>query len=109
MYDIGACLLSYNQLDSAQVYFNKCLAKNDRFADAWNALAVIATRRKDYTSAQTQIQRAIALENDNYGFRLNLIVIYYLSGQKEKANQELEIIPPGEIPNLQQIKKQFEP
>ncbi len=92
-YNIGACLLNFNQLDSAKVYFTKSLEINPQNADSYNALGVIFTRQKDYKKAIYNLQTAIKIAPDNIGFKVNLAIAYYLSGDKNQSKKIFKELP----------------
>lgn len=107
-YESGSCFLNFQLLDSASHCFNVAIQMDSTYADAYNALGVIYTRQKDYVRAENAIKRAIELEPENYGFKVNLAIVFYLTGKKSESQNEIKSIPddsftiPEELQNLYQ-------
>jgi len=104
-YEAGTCLLNYQQLDSAAPLLLQAIRLDSTLADAHNALGVIHTRNRNYPEAEASIKRAIELEPDNYGFKINLAILFHLIGNKEAAQHEIQSIPADSYPIPEELLK----
>jgi len=105
-YDKGSCYLYYRQYQKAEKYFLQSVEKNNKNADAYNALGVIATKMKKYDQAGEYIQKALEIDRDNQGYLMNFAILYFLSGKKTEALELLEKLENLKLPdkNLNELK-----
>ena len=85
-YDVGTSYLRQNRFDLALAQFEEAIASDEQFADAVNAKAVVLTHKGQYDEALALYERAAAIEPEQTGFRLNIALIYYLKGDRERAD-----------------------
>jgi len=85
-YDVGTSYLRQNRFDLAMAQFEEAIAADEQFADAINAKGVVLTHKGQYDEALALYERAAAIEPDQTGYRLNVALIYYLMGDRERAD-----------------------
>ena len=85
-YDVGTSYLRQNRFDLALAQFEEAIAADEQFADAINAKGVVLTHKGQYDEALALYERAAAIEPDQTGYRLNVALIYYLMGDRERAD-----------------------
>jgi len=73
-------------LKNAEMHYLIALEERPGYAYALSGLARIAADKKDYNSAIKYLQQADSLVTD-YSFKEELVDVYYLSGEKNKAKQ----------------------
>jgi len=87
LYDAGAAYLRLNQLDRAETSFTDAVKMDPGLADAFNALGVVMTKRRRYDEALELYNKALELNPNDAGFRINLALTYHLQGRGADAEQ----------------------
>lgn len=87
LYDAGSTYLRLNQLDRALDMFNRAIDMDARMADAHNAKGVVLTRQRNYGEALTFFNRALELNPNDAGYRINIALAYHLQGRKDDAQR----------------------
>jgi tetratricopeptide (TPR) repeat protein len=87
LYDAGATFLRLGQLDRASDAFIGALAMDPALADAYNANGVVLTRRRQYDEALQMFEKALELNPNDAGFRVNTAIAFHLQGKKEASNK----------------------
>ena len=85
-YDVGVSYLRQERYDLALAQFDEALAADAKFADAINAKGVVLTHQGQYDEALALYDRATAVAPDETGYRVNISLIYYLKGDRKKAD-----------------------
>ena len=85
-YDVGISYLRQQRLDLASAQLDEALAADPQFADAVNAKGVVLTHQGRYDEAMALFEQAAALAPDQTGYRLNVSLVYYLKGDRKKAD-----------------------
>jgi tetratricopeptide (TPR) repeat protein len=85
-YDVGVSYLRQERYDLALAQFDEALAADAKFADAVNAKGVVLTHQGQYDEALALYERAAAIAPDETGYRVNISLIYYLKGDRKKAD-----------------------
>ena len=87
-YDAGAYYLRVRRLDRAQEMMTRVLELDPRFGDAYNALGVIHTMRREYEQALGFYERALEFNPLDAGVRKNIALTYTLQGKRKEAMEE---------------------
>lgn len=74
-----------NEYDKAEYLLRQVVEQNDRFADVYNMLGVIAHSNGDFERAQKHFERAVELSPSYTEARLNLMVVYNDLGRYDAA------------------------
>jgi tetratricopeptide (TPR) repeat protein len=85
-YDIGISYLRQERHDLALAQFDEALAADAKFADAINAKGVVLTHKGQYDEALKLFEQAAILDPSQTGHRLNISLIYYLKGDRDRAD-----------------------
>ncbi|MEE3235536.1 MAG: tetratricopeptide repeat protein [Candidatus Latescibacterota bacterium] len=85
-YDIGVSYLRQDKFDLALAQFEEAIAADDLFADAINAKGVVLTHKGQFDEALELFEQAVQLDPDQSGHRLNVSLIYYLKGDRDRAD-----------------------
>jgi tetratricopeptide (TPR) repeat protein len=85
-YDVGVSYLRQERYDLALAQFDEALAADAKFADAVNAKGVVLTHQGQYDEALALYERAAVIAPDETGYRVNISLIYYLKGDRKKAD-----------------------
>ena len=85
-YDAGVAYLRINHLEKALRMFDKALEMRSDHFDAINAKGVVLTHQGQYDEALALYDRATAIAPDETGYRVNISLIYYLKGDRKKAD-----------------------
>jgi len=85
-YDIGISYLRQERHDLALAQFEEALAADAKFADAINAKGVVLTHKGQYDEALQLFEQAATLDPSQTGHRLNISLIYYLKGDRDRAD-----------------------
>ena len=80
-----------HDLDAAWREIDAALRSNPSHADGWAERGLIATRRGDYAAAEAALQKALALEPDNYEATLHLAALYGRTRDPRRAAQEARL------------------
>ncbi len=94
------------QLDTAIEHFRRAIEIDSTFAVAYSALGSCYVNRVlkghgeagDHEKAKVAFKRALALDPRLLEARMQMVIIYLTSGQKQKARAEVEMLR-GEYPN----------
>ena len=87
LYDAGAAYLRLSQLERAEESFVEAIKMDAEMADAYNALGVVMTKRRRYDEALELYNKALELNPNDAGFRINIALAYHLQGRAEDAEQ----------------------
>jgi len=82
---IGALYMKMGELSAALTYFSNAIAEDRLFADAYNALALVFMKRRDYESAVDSLLEAIAIDGSNPLYHMNLFEAYRSLGMEKEA------------------------
>ncbi len=74
-----------NEYDKAEYLLRQVVEQNDRFADVYNMLGVIAHSNGDFERAQKNFERAVELSPSYTEARLNLMVVCNDLGRYDQA------------------------
>jgi tetratricopeptide (TPR) repeat protein len=80
-----------HDLEAAWREIDAALRANPRHADGWAERGLIATRRRDYAGAEAALQKALALDPDNYQATLHLAALYGRTRDPRRAAQEARL------------------
>ena len=75
------------EFDKAEYLLRQVVAATDRFADVFDMLGVIAHSRGDFSLAERQFEKAVALNSNYTEAQLNLMVTYNDLGKYDKARE----------------------
>jgi tetratricopeptide (TPR) repeat protein len=90
--NLGVALARRGNLDQAMVYFSEALRINPGSVDArYNLGSALAARGK-FAEATAQFEEILRLNPGATRVRVRLAQVYWLSGQREKALRECEMI-----------------
>ena len=78
-------------LETARREIDAALGVNASFADGWAERGLIETRQGDYAGAEAALQKALALDPDNYEATLHLAALYGRTRDPRKAAQEARL------------------
>jgi len=107
---LGSCLLALNNIDSAQIVFQKCMSENPKFAPAVNNLGYVSLLKGDVNYANSLFDKALALDPDYESALMNKAALFMsqhnstetkkylervlkINPQNEKAQQVLKSLP----------------
>ncbi|MPY90714.1 MAG: tetratricopeptide repeat protein [Luteitalea sp.] len=65
-----------NDLDRARRELDEALRANPDYADAWAELGLVRLRMRRYAEAEQSLERALAIDAENYTATLNLATLY---------------------------------
>jgi tetratricopeptide (TPR) repeat protein len=85
-YDVGVAYLRQKRLDLALAQFEQAIQADPQFADALNAKGVVLTHQGQYDQALSMFEKASGLDPGQLGFRLNISLVHYLRGDRQKAD-----------------------
>jgi tetratricopeptide (TPR) repeat protein len=91
LYDAGAAYLRLSQLERAETSFTDAIKMDPNMADAYNALGVVLTRRRQYNEAIELFTKALELNANDAGFRINIALAYHLQGRSTDAEQAYQL------------------
>ena len=91
LYDAGAAYLRLSQLERAESAFTDAIKMDPDMADAYNALGVVLTKRRRYDEALELFTRALELNSNDAGFRINIALTYHLQGRSADAEQAYQL------------------
>ena len=78
-------------LQTARREIDAALLANPVHADVWAERGLIETRQGDYAGAEAALQKALALDPDNYEATLHLAALYGRTRDPRKAAQEARL------------------
>jgi tetratricopeptide (TPR) repeat protein len=78
-------------LETARREIDAALRANPSHADGWAERGLIETRQGDYAGAEAALQKALALDPDNYDATLHLAALYGRTRDPRKAAQEARL------------------
>jgi len=76
-----------NEVEAALALVEKALAGDTSYADAWAERGLLHLRKRDLDQAERDLQRALALDPDNYLGNLHLLALYQ---RRKDARQEAQ-------------------
>ena len=85
-YEIGVSYLRQLRLDQAMEQFDLAIGADPQFADAINSAGVIHARQGRPSEALAAFQRAVDIEPDRPGFRINVALAHHLLGDFQTAD-----------------------
>ncbi len=91
LYDAGAAYLRLSQLERAETSFTDAIKMDPGLADAYNALGVVLTKRRRYEEAIELFGKALELNPNDAGFRINIALTYHLQGRAADAEQAYQL------------------
>ena len=91
LYDAGAAYLRLSQLERAEESFTDAIKLDANMADAYNALGVVMTKRRRYEAAIELFTKALELNPNDAGFRINIALSYHLLGKSDDAEQAYQL------------------
>jgi|SaaInl4_135m_RNA_FD_contig_51_1403575_length_4636_multi_6_in_0_out_0_2 hypothetical protein len=99
LYDAGAHYLRIGRLREANELMDRAVALDPNFADAYNTKGVIYTKmgrydRSNYDLALAAFNQALAIDSSNSGVRLNIAIVYILTGDQASARQQYNQVDP---------------
>jgi superkiller protein 3 len=74
-------------MDRASDAFSRALAMDPTMADAYNANGVVLTRGRKYDEALEMFDKALELNPNDAGFRVNKAIAFHLQGKKEDSKK----------------------
>ena len=80
-----------HDLDTARREIDAALRANPSHADGWAERGLIETRQGDYAGAEAALQKALALDPDNYEATLHLAALYGRTRDPRRAAQEARL------------------
>jgi tetratricopeptide (TPR) repeat protein len=80
-----------HDLETATREIDAALHGNPQHADGWAERGLIATRRGDYAAAEAALQKALALDPENYDATLHLAALYGRTHDPRRATQEARL------------------
>ncbi len=102
--DEGKSLFFRGELESARVQFQNVLQTDPEQSDAYYYLALIDQKKKDWGGMITHLLDAVAVGPGNIEARNMLGKIYFLGGQYDKAEEQVDIVrhwdPENTVANL---------
>ena len=78
-------------LETARREIDAALRANPSHADGWAERGLIETRQGDYAGAEAALQKALALDPDNYEATLHLAALYGRTRDPREAAQEARL------------------
>ena len=78
-------------LETARREIDAALRANPSHADGWAERGLIETRQGDYAGAEAALQKALALDPDNYEATLHLAALYGRTRDPRRAAQEARL------------------
>jgi len=78
-------------LETAQREIDAALKTNPSHADGWAERGLILTRQGDYPGAEAALQKALALDPDNYDATLNLAALFGRTRDPRRTAQEARL------------------
>ena len=87
LYDAGAAYLRLNQLDRALDMFDRTIQADPTMADAYNAKGVVLTKQRKYPEALELFNKALEINANDAGYRINIAMAYHLQGRKDDAQR----------------------
>ncbi len=86
--DTGLRAFAEGRDDEAIINLRRALALDQSFADAYEALGVILSRRDEYEEAIGLMHKLVEMDPDRIMAHTNLSVFYMKMGDKERAEEE---------------------
>jgi tetratricopeptide (TPR) repeat protein len=80
-----------NDLAAARKYVDETLRANPRYADAWAELGLLQTREGRYKEAEQSLQKALALDADNYQATVNLTALFTRTRDPRREEQAAKL------------------
>ena len=87
-YFLGRIAKAKGNLSEAEVELNQAITADPRFPDALAELGLLHIRLRRYDDARSELERAFALEPDNFRVNANLLILYQTTGDPRAAEQE---------------------
>ncbi len=94
--NLGVTLARRGNLDQAMIYFSEALRMNPASVDSRYNLGSALAARGRFAEAITHFERILSLNPDAMRVRVRLAQVYWLSGERDKALKESEIIGAGD-------------
>ena len=85
-YEIGVSYLRQLRLDQAIEQFDLAIGADPGYADALNARGVVRARQARAEDALADFERAVQLQPQQMGFRLNVALAHHLLGNYDRAD-----------------------
>jgi tetratricopeptide (TPR) repeat protein len=76
-----------NDLPTARKYLDATLRVNPQYADAWAELGLLQTRKGQYKEAEQSLQKALAIDADNYQATVNLTALFTRTRDPRREEQ----------------------
>jgi tetratricopeptide (TPR) repeat protein len=99
-----------NQLEEALRHVRRSIEANDSYADAWAELGLLQTRSGNYSEAERSLQKALALDPENYQATVNLTTLYTRTRDPRREEQaaRLEALQKKRGERAQEFLRQIE-
>jgi tetratricopeptide (TPR) repeat protein len=99
-----------NQLEEAMQRVKRSIEANDSYADAWAELGLLQTRSGNYAEAERSLQKALALDPENYQATVNLTTLYTRTRDPRREEQaaRLEALQKKRGERAQEFLRQIE-
>ena len=80
-----------NTVSEAISQYNKSIKKNPHYSPSYFSLGYIcAVERSDYQSAESYFKEAVTIENSNFSYNWNLVLVYIENGKNDLARKALQ-------------------
>jgi tetratricopeptide (TPR) repeat protein len=80
-----------NDLPTARKYLDATLRVSPEYADAWAELGLLQTREGQYKEAEESLQKALAIEADNYQATVNLTALFARTRDPRREEQAAKL------------------
>ena len=77
-----------DNLPQAEIELKQAIAADPHFADALAELGLLHIRIRKYIAAGDELDRAFALEPDNFDVNADLLILYQKNGDPRAAEQK---------------------
>jgi tetratricopeptide (TPR) repeat protein len=87
-YFLGRIAQLQDNLPEAETQLKQAVLADPRFADALAELGLLHIRLRQYDAARDEVNRAFALEPDNFRVNANLLILYQKTGDPRAPEQQ---------------------
>ncbi len=87
-YLLGRIAKLQDNLPEAETQLKQAIAADPRFADALAELGLLHVRLRQYDDARGELDRAYAIEPDNFRVNANLLILYQKTGDPRAPEQQ---------------------